>query len=158
VFGKDYLRAPRADDTARILQKNAARGFPGMLGSIDCMHWGWKNYHFAWQGIYKGHTGECSVILEAVADHDLWIWHAFFGMAGTNNDINVLRCSPVFSKLAKGQAHAVNCVVNNHAYNKGYYLANGIYPMYATFAKKIGSSFGDGRLFCNMLESSMQRC
>ncbi|KAK1669836.1 hypothetical protein QYE76_057995 [Lolium multiflorum] len=39
VFAKDYLRAPRADDTARILQKNAAIGFLGMLGSIDCMHW-----------------------------------------------------------------------------------------------------------------------
>ncbi|XP_051229440.1 uncharacterized protein [Lolium perenne] len=35
VFGKDYLRAPRADDTDQILQKNAARGFPGMLRSID---------------------------------------------------------------------------------------------------------------------------
>ncbi|XP_071679834.1 uncharacterized protein [Lolium perenne] len=64
VFAKDYLRAPKADDTARIL------------------------------GIYKGHTDECSVILEAVADHDLWIW---------------------------------------------YYLADDIYPMYATFVKTIPS-------------------
>ncbi|XP_071685217.1 uncharacterized protein [Lolium perenne] len=38
VFAKDYLRAPRQDDTARILQNSAARGFFGMLGSIDCMH------------------------------------------------------------------------------------------------------------------------
>jgi hypothetical protein len=38
VFGKDYLRASREDDEAQILKNNAARGFPGMLGSIDCMH------------------------------------------------------------------------------------------------------------------------
>jgi hypothetical protein len=27
---------------------------------------------------------------EAMASHDLWIWHAFFRVAGSNNDINVL--------------------------------------------------------------------
>jgi hypothetical protein len=84
VFGKDYLRASRADDTARILKNNAARGFPGMLGSIDCMHWGWKDCPFSWQGIYKGHSGECSVILKAVAGMLLYC------MEGTNNDINML--------------------------------------------------------------------
>jgi hypothetical protein len=48
------------------------------------------------------------VVLEVVADQDLWIWHAFFGMAGSHNDINVLQCSNVFSRLVEGHAPPVN--------------------------------------------------
>jgi hypothetical protein len=42
-------------------------------------------------GQYRGHSKGCTIILEAVASQDLWIWHFFFGMAGSHNDINMLQ-------------------------------------------------------------------
>jgi hypothetical protein len=80
------------------------------------------------------------VVLEAVTTYDTWIWHSFFGMAGSNNDINVLQCSPVFAKLVGGHATPVNNEVNGRHYNKGYYLADDIvYLTWSTFLKIISS-------------------
>ena len=66
------------------------------------------------------------MFLEAVASHDLRIWHAYFGMAGSNNDINVLHRSPVFSGYLRGRSTPVSFAVNGRTYNMGYYLADGI--------------------------------
>ena len=41
-YGDIYLREPNAHDIARLLEVAEQRGFPGMLGSIDCMHWEWE--------------------------------------------------------------------------------------------------------------------
>jgi len=137
VFGPEYMRLPNEQDTARLLAIGASKGFPGMLGSIDCMHWSWKNCPTAWHGMSRGHKKEPTIILEAIASTDLWIWHAFFGMPGSHNDINVLQRSPIFARLAKGEGLQVNYNINGHDYSMGYYLADGIYPSWATFVKTI---------------------
>jgi len=48
-----------------------------------------------------GHKKEPTIILEVVASKDIWIWHTFFGMPGSHNDINVLQRSPIFTRLAE---------------------------------------------------------
>ena len=137
VFGDEYLRPPNNNDIARLLAIGEQRGFSSMLGSIDCMHWKWKNCPTAWQGMYTGHCHEPTIILEAVASQDLWIWHAFFGLPGSLNDINALERSPVFATLTKGRAPPINYRINGHDYTMGYYLADGIYPNWSTFVKTI---------------------
>jgi hypothetical protein len=108
-----------------------------MLGYIDCMHWKWKNCLTAWHGMYSGHVRVPTIILEAIASKDLCIWHAFFGLPGSHNDINVLQRSPLFEKLCEGEAPEVNYLINGHDYKMGYYLADGIYPSWVTFMKTI---------------------
>ena len=98
-FQNEYLRSPTDEDLRRILYQNEMRGFPGMIGSVDCMHWEWKNCPMAWTTQYVGRSKKATLILEAVADQDLWIWHAFFGIPGSCNDLNVLYRSPLFDDV-----------------------------------------------------------
>ncbi|XP_019087477.1 PREDICTED: uncharacterized protein LOC104728278 [Camelina sativa] len=112
LFQDTYLRRPTSEDLQRLLSQGEARGFPGMIGSIDCMDWEWKNCLTAWKGQYSHGYGKPTIVLEAVASQDLWIWHAFFGPPGTLNDINVLDRSPDFDDILEGRALRVDYFVN----------------------------------------------
>nr|GEZ54044.1 hypothetical protein [Tanacetum cinerariifolium] len=68
----------------------------------------------------------------SVVSQDLWIWHAFFGAAGSNNNINVLYQSPLFNDLKTNRAPEIPFVTNGVSYPSGYYLVDGIYPKLAT--------------------------
>ncbi|XP_028085565.1 uncharacterized protein LOC114286576 [Camellia sinensis] len=98
IYSDKYLRSPNNDDISRLLAVGESRDFPRMLGSIDCMYWKWKNCLTALSGMYTGHIHEPTIILEVVVSYDLWIWHAFFGLLGSHNGINVLEQSPVLSQ------------------------------------------------------------
>jgi hypothetical protein len=97
VFGEEYLRSPNKNDTSRLLAIRQRRGFPGMLRSLDCMHWRWKNCPNPWHEQYTRHEHEPTIILEAVASHDLWIWHAFLFTRVTKQ----YQCSSSFPSICK---------------------------------------------------------
>jgi hypothetical protein len=77
--------------------------------------------------MFTGHGKHPTMILEAVVSYDLWIWHAYFGLPGSCNDINVLHRSNLFERHLSGDTPLVSFTVNGHTYNMGYYLADGIY-------------------------------
>jgi hypothetical protein len=70
-FGDEFLRCPTVTNTQRLLAKAENRGFPGMLGSIDCMHWQWHNCPVGCQCQFtRGDIKHPTIILKAVASHD----------------------------------------------------------------------------------------
>ncbi|XP_028117584.1 uncharacterized protein LOC114315204 [Camellia sinensis] len=107
--------------------------------------------------MYSGHIHEPTIILEALASQDLWIWHAFFGVLGSHNDINVLDRSSVFSLLTQGRAPPVNYSINGNDYTMGYYLVDGIYPQWITFVKTISSSQGNKQIYFAKAQESARK-
>ena len=131
------MRQPTRVDFEKQLAINATRGFPGMFGFLDCMHYKWKNCPVAWQGDFGDRDGKKSIILEAIANESLHIWHIFFGLLGSNNDLNVLDHSPLVHNMLIGLACDMTFKVNGQEYNWYYLLANGIYPQWSCFVQSI---------------------
>ncbi|KAM2197528.1 hypothetical protein ACFX1Q_000917 [Malus domestica] len=120
VYKDEYFREPNQEDLNRLLHKAEDRGFPGMIGSR-----------------------KPTVVLEVVASYDTWIWHAFFGVLGSQNDITVLGRSPLFNNLMEGKAPQLDYYINDREYNMGYYLADDIYPKWATLVQAIPNPRND---------------
>ena len=77
-FSVEDLRKPNTKDLQCLLREGEDRGFPCMIGSIDCMHWEWKNCPAGCKGMYQVRSRTTTLILEAFSSRDLCILHAFF--------------------------------------------------------------------------------
>jgi hypothetical protein len=73
VFVPKYMRLPNEQDTLKLLAIGESRGFPSMLGFIDCIHWSWKICSTVWHGMHRRHKKDHTIILKVVASKDLLI-------------------------------------------------------------------------------------
>ncbi|XP_074356370.1 uncharacterized protein LOC141696082 [Apium graveolens] len=113
-ISEKYLRRPNNEDVSKLLVENAKREFPGMLGSIDYMHWKWQNCPTGWQD--RSH---------------------------------------LFEELAEGRGPQVKYTISGN--NKGYYLADGIYPSWPIFVKTITKPQDNKRKYFATAQESVRK-
>jgi hypothetical protein len=140
-FGAEYLnKKPSAHDLARLSFQNRQRGFPGMFASWDCKHFVWKNCPVRLAGQYRGGKEKVStLVLEAICDKDLFIYHCFFGEPGSLNDINILQKSSIVAALLTQELPLTvpRYDINGTKRDYMYFLVDGIYPSWSIFVKPI---------------------
>ena len=67
---KIRTRIPTTADESRYRDAFGGERLPGMIGSIDCMHWFWDMCLTAYHGQFSGKGSKPSVVLEAIASYD----------------------------------------------------------------------------------------
>ncbi|XP_068344046.1 uncharacterized protein [Pyrus communis] len=92
-----------------------------------------------------------------VVSFDTWIWHTFFGVSESQNDITVLGRSPLFNNLTEGKSPQLDYYVNGHQYNMGYYLADGIYPKWATLVQSIANPADDAERWFTLHQEAYRK-
>ena len=82
------------------------------------------------QGSSMGKEKKPNIILEEIADGELWIWGCNFGSPRSMNDINDIDPSSLVTDILEGLLLPKHeYTVNGKKSNGFYYLVHGIYPV-----------------------------
>ena len=103
----------------------------------------------AWRGQYKGKEKYATIVLEALADHSLWIWHANFGAPGSLNDINIWDRSPLYESFVNGefiQNVDFEFELGGEVFSKLWAAADGIYPELERLVKPFTEPVGEDNI------------
>jgi len=134
-YQPEYLRQPTKTEMTAIMERSAARGLPGCIGSLDCSHWEWRGCPKALAGQYMSRKKRRAIVLETICDHDLYIHHLFVGAPGSHNDLNVLGQSPLFMDMMDGTwpPKDLPYTINGRTRTMPYYLTDKAYHKYPVF-------------------------
>ena len=79
------------EDVAKVTTIYRRLGFPGAVGSIDCVHVRWDKCPFSLRSSCKGKEGYPSLAYEAVVDHHRRILSVTKSHYGARNDKTIIK-------------------------------------------------------------------
>ena len=137
TYGDEFMNTWGEAEIRKEMEVNAKRGFPGMMGSIDCTHWQWKNCPIAWQGMYQDRNHKRSIVAEAICGHDMYFYQVYVGLPGSLNDIAIMGQTTMQSNYMESGAIDMTYSVAGEEFTGAYFLADGIYPDFPYLVKSV---------------------
>lgn len=165
MYSSEFLnRRPTKKEMSDVEHAYNNRGFPGCIGSLDCMKLYWKNCPFYDKGQYKNSKESklATIVCEAWCDSQLYCWHWFPGRAGTNNDITVLYSSALFRDImnkyfiieSTDSYKILPAGIDRKLY---YILVGGIYPDWPFLVKPIHGAQSDEDSFFSKAQEGRRK-
>jgi hypothetical protein len=97
--------------------------------------------------------------VEALADHNLYAWHAVFGYCGTLNNITIWNSSYLLQSLCNGSFSDLDFPfsIGGEQFEQLWMLVEGIYPSLARFVKPISVPIGDSESLFSLWQESKRK-
>ena len=104
-----WIHGPRSDDEVfSFMAENIAAGYPGLLGSTDCVHIAWDKAPAFLRNIHKGKEGYPTRSFEVTVNHRRWIMAATKGFYGSYNDKTIVRYDSFVCDIHEKKIYADN--------------------------------------------------
>ena len=154
TYSDEFLNSWGEAEIKAEMEVNAKRGFPGMMGSIDCTHWQWKCCPVAWQGMYQDRNHVRSIVAEAICGHDMYFYQVYVGLPGSLNDIAIMGQTTMQTNYMESGAIDMEFLVGDEKLIGAYCLADGIYPDVPFLLKSVAEPITEQeKLFATVQEA-----
>lgn len=94
-----YVSPAENSELDMILRDYAALGFPGCVGSVDCVHVSWDRCPSSVRSLYCGSSGKPTLSYEMVVDHSRRVHSMTAGFPGATNDKTICKLDGFITAL-----------------------------------------------------------
>ena len=160
----EFIFFPRDDVGHKfIVDEYGSIGFPGCIGSVDCVHVGWDKCPHQWKNLFKGKEQHPSVSYEVVCTARKFIQSVSPGHPGSRNDKHIARTDPAIMNLleqnhwlaSKQWVATTDASGGKKMFRGSYLLCNGGYHRWPclVFPMKSGAPGSPARKWSMLIES-----